>query len=92
MRDIGTWTVLGTKWGPQELRTSPVVNKKNVPWRGTSANAMIQAFERHRGDDVYENSGTGWLLLSCPNSLKKDHEKSRLCSKQRLSVRARGRL
>ena len=53
---------------------------------------MIQAFERHRDDDVYENSGTGWLLLRRPDSLKKDYEKSRLCSKQRLSVRARGRL
>ena len=34
---------------------------------------MIQAFERHRDDDVYENSGTGWLLLRCPDSLKKGY-------------------
>ena len=69
------------QWGPQGLRGSPVVNKKNVPWRGTSANGMIQVFERHRGDNIYENRGTGCLLLRCPDSLKKDHEKSRLCNK-----------
>lgn len=73
---VGRGQSLGTKWGPQGLATSPVWTRKCPMER-----AMIQAFERHRGDNVYENTGSGWLLLRCPNSLKKDHEKSRLCNK-----------
>lgn len=37
--------------------------QEKYPMEGnTFANVMIQVFERYRGDDAYENSGTHWLF------------------------------
>lgn len=50
-----------------------------VGWDGRQAeeNAPIQAFEMYIGICKYKDNGTGWLSLSCIDTLQEDSEKLR---------------